>query len=210
MAMDINDMKDVFLFREHETADKMLKYIKEELKVKDADKWNYIGYDIISVPHKEYERVLLEGKKYAISKDYGMYWLDYYNFRRGPIASIDLGYAKLPEDRLEDEDGRYDRYFWDDDNYTPKSVVSYFSQMHKHFGPEIKKINREYHRGDNAIQITLVTGNIDYEKYRKLLGEFILECGYGPFEEIHPLTFTGEYEKEAFQKVKKENKKELD
>ena len=203
MSINNDEMKDTLLFRDRETAIEMFKFIQEKLAISDANMRNFIGYEIISVNSKEYERVLLEARKYAIEKDYGMFWIDYYDERRSPIASMDIGYGMLPESLLDGEKKRNDRHLWTFEKRRPSILNKYLGLMKKHLGDEIIRIDVEYRGADNALVITSVTKDVDYDKYNKLLAEFIAEYGYGPFTEIHPLTFTGKYVEEPFQFIKK-------
>ena len=201
--MSLDDMKDTFLFNDgHETSQKMLDYIQNVLGITESGRWNYMGYDVVSVDPEEYERVLLEGRKYAIENDLGMWWIDCNNTRRAPIASMDIGFGILPETLLEGEPVGNDRHIWDIPDANPPIIVDYFAKMQEYFGKEIIRVDKKYW-SDNGMTITPVTKDIDFEKYQNLLAEFIIEHGTGPFTEIHPLTFTGKYIEEPFQKVKK-------
>ena len=66
---------------------------------------------------------------------------------------------------------------------------------------EVDKIVIKYYGGDRAVAISVISP--DYEKYSELLKDFVDEYGYGPFAEIHPLTYTGEYVKEPMLTRKK-------
>ena len=201
--MSLDDMKDTFLLSGgHDISYEMLDYIQNTLGITESGLWNFIGYDVICVDPKEYERVLLAGKKYAIEKDYGMWWVNKYNERRSPIASMDIGIGLLPETMLEGEIRYNDRESWVYEEYTPAVVNDYLKLMQEYLGEEIIRISKDYIPKDNALRITSVTSDIDYKKYKSLLEKFIYENGYGPFTEIHPLTFTGGYVKKPFQ-VKK-------
>ena len=202
--MDTNKMKSTFLFNEHETPEKMLEFIRNDLGVTEADIWNYIGYDIIIVPYQDYEHVLIEGKKYARQKNWGMWWVDHYNDRRGPVASIDIAYGLLPKNPIPGEekvDYSY-RRFWFDDKYTPPYLQAYLNEMKDYL--KVEKLFRDYHYADDAL--TLAPLSLDYEEILELMKEFINEYGYGPFRKIHPKTITGEFIKEPF-KVKRRGQK---
>lgn len=201
MAMSLNEMKNTFLSGDHERARILLRYIQNELGVPEAGIWDYKGYKVICVPPNEYERILREGKKYAKEKDMGMYWLDYKDVRRSPIASVDIGYGSLPKGLLpgERKEDLSNRRILEIDEYTPKCVLDYFGAMKEHL--KVDSIFRTYNRVDNAIIITPLS--LNYEEQKARLAEFIVENGYGPFETINPLTFTGKYVKEPFQYVKK-------
>ena len=93
--MDINKMKDTFLSRSREPAENMLSYFWDVMGIKDSGIWNCIGYSIVSVDPEEYERVLREGRKYACAEDMGIFWMNCYDDRRSPIASVDIGLGYL-------------------------------------------------------------------------------------------------------------------
>ena len=194
---DIDNMKDVFLSGHKEQTFKMLDYLREELNVSEADYWNYIGYYVISVPHEKYEYALLEGKKFAFQNDFGIYWLNHYNERRSPIASSDLGYGLLPKIV---PGGNDNRRLWSWCNEaTPECILEYLEEMRKFL--KVDEIFRDYNSSDDALTISSLS--LDYEDQSKLFKDFIYEHGYGPFKEIHPLTFTGEYVKEPIYVKKK-------
>lgn len=205
MSMNINDMKDTLCFRDRETAEKMLEFIQKTLNITDSGCWNFIGKEIICVDPKEYERVLLEAKKYAISKDYGMSWINAYNECRDPIASLDIGLGILPKELLEGEKENTDRHIWMDEDDRPMVLKNYLDLMKEYLGEEIIRMKVDYRGADNALRFAIVTKEIDHEKYKKLLAEFIMEHGYGPFEVIHPLTSTGKFVKEPFSLQKDES-----
>lgn len=202
-TMNINDMKDTLLFRDYEIANKMLKFIQNDLGIKESGRWNFIGYEVISVDPKEYERVLLEGRKYAIENDWGMHWVNCDNERRGPIASMDIGYGIITRKPFENEKDVYDRFFWEYyEEDRPQVVREYLDLMKDHLGEQIIRLDITYRRHDDendAFIIKPVTNDIDYEKYKNLLANYISEYGYGPFEEIKPMTFTGKIVEEPFQ-----------
>ena len=198
--MDINKMKNTFLFNEYETPKKMLEFIRNDLGIEEADIWNYIGYDVISVPPKEYERVLIEGKKYARDNDLGMWWVDHYNLRRSPIASVDIAYGMLPRAPIPGEE-KHDysfRGFWSEDKSTPPYLLDYLNEMKAYL--KIEKLFRTYNHADKALTLTPLS--LDYEEQLGLIKEFIYKNGYGPFNKIYPLKVTGELIKEPI-KVKK-------
>ena len=198
-SMAENAMKNVFLSRTRESAEKMFHYIHDDLGI-ESDLYNYLGYMVIEVASQEYERALLEGKKYAIQEDFGMFWIDQYNVRRSPIGSVDIGLGILPGTRLPGETKKayHNRIMMSIDEYTPKIVLDYFKAMEKYLGVEVF---RSYDTGDDAIIIS--PSGIDHEKYSDLLQEFVREYGTGPFDMIYPLTFTGKLVEEPLQKVKK-------
>ena len=195
MALNIEKMKDVFMSGDKETMMKMLNFIKNDLGISESDYWNYIGYYVISVSPKQYKHVLLEGKKFACLNDIGMYWINHYNERRGPIAINDIGYGLLPKKIIPGEEKKefFNKNFWgySDDN-TPKTILEYFDAMRDYL--KVEKIIKTYCFADDALMIS--TLEEDYEKNSSLLKEFVKKYGYGPFEEIHSLSFTGECDKE--------------
>ena len=194
--MSKDNSKDVFMAGYKEPAVKLLNYLKNVLMIPDAFIWNHIGYYVVSVPPQEYERALKAGREYACDNDIGMFWIDKYNERRAPIALSDIGYGLLPSYILDEEywEERYrDRTMWGlSDAFTPKVILEYFNEMKKFM--EVDRIVIKYFGRDRALSISVISP--DYEKYSELLKEFVSEYGYGPFEEIHPLTYTGEYVKE--------------
>lgn len=201
--MDTQKMKDVFLTGGNEQAQKILAYLKN-IGISDLDIWNYIGYYIVSVNPKEYEHALREGKKFACANDWGIYWINYYNERRGPIASSDIGYGILPQTLIpgEEKEQYADRRMWDHyDDHTPKTILEYFEVMKEYLG--VTKIFRTYSIADNAITITPLS--LDYERMSQLFKKFIEKYGYGPFEEVRELTFTGKLEEEPID-VKKNSR----
>ena len=201
--MSKNDSKDVFMAGYKDPAVKMVNYLKGFLMIPDAFIWNYIGYYVVSVPPQEYERALKAGREYACDNDIGMFWIDKYNERRAPITLSDIGYGLLPSGLLEEEcmEERYrDRSMWGlSDAFTPKAILEYIDAMKKFM--EVDRIVIKYYGGDRAVAISVISP--DYEKYSELLKEFVDEYGYGPFAEIHPLTYTGEYVKEPMLTRKK-------
>ena len=195
MAANNEELQNVFLTSDKEIMLLMLKYIREELNIPEADYWNFIGYNVIHVPKDQYEYVLLNGKKYACEKDWGMYWINFYNQRRSPIASYDIGYGLLPKTKIpgEEEPQYKDRSLWGRfEENTPRTILEYFKSMKKFL--KIDKIIKSYIASDDAIRITPV--DQDYEAKSKLFKEFVETYGYGPFREVHPLKFNGEYVKE--------------
>lgn len=191
MTIDINQKKDVFMSGDKKTILYMLDYLKNSLGISEADYWNYIGYYVISVPHEQYELALLNGKNFACQKDMGLYWLNYYNERRSPVASIDVGYGLLPKIVPGEQEKKYvNRNLWDyyDEN-TPKVILEYLNAMKDYL--KVDRIKRDYHSRDDALRISPIT--TDYETKSQLFKEFVENNGTGPFKEIHPLTFTGEY-----------------
>ena len=200
MTMDINDMKDTFLANTHESAEIMLDFIRNDLKIDDSYIWNYIGYDVVSVNPKEYEHVLKEGKKFACKEDFGLWWINHYNERRGPIVSCDIGYCFIQQEPIEGEvNDKKERIFWIDDDYTPKCIVEYLKDLKDYL--KVKELNRDYSSADRALRITPLS--LDYEAQSALFKEFVTKNGYGPFETIHTINFDGSLNKEPILVKKK-------
>ena len=202
MTNDKVKMKDVFLSGDNNNMLLMLDYLKNDLGINEADYWNYIGYYVINVPIDEYKLALLKGKEFAFSKKIGMYWLDHYNVRRGPINSCDIAYGLLPKTLIpgEEKEAFANRNSWGYfDDHTPITILEYFDSM-KNF-LKVDKVIREYHFSDDAL--TISTLDLDYDAKSELFKEFVKKFGYGPFREIHSLTFTGEYVKEPILVKKK-------
>ena len=202
MATNTDEMKDVFMSGYKEKMLFMLDYIKNDLGISEADYWNFIGYYVIHVPKDKYESVLLNGKKFACAEDLSIYWLNYYNERRAPIAACDIGYGLLPKTLIPGEEKQEfaNRDLWGYyDNHTPLTILEYFDSMKDFL--KVDKIIREYHFGDDALTISPL--DLDYETKSILFREFVEKFGYGPFREIHPLTFTVEYVKQPILVKKK-------
>lgn len=196
------DMKNVFMSSSKRDMLYMLDYIKNNLGISEADYWNYIGYYVISVPKDKYESVLLSGKNFACAEDFNICWLNHYDERRGPISACDIGYGLLPKTLIPGEEKKEyaDRNFWGFfDERTPKTILEYFDSMKDFL--KVDKIIREYHFADDALTISPL--DPDYETKSKLFNEFVEKYGYGPFREIHSLTFTGEYVKQPILVKKK-------
>ena len=203
MAMSVDDMKDTFMCGYPENTQKMLAFIQGKLGIKDYAIWNYIGYYVVSVDPKEYEHVLVEGKKFAYQEDLGMYWLNNYNVRRSPIASYDIGFAILPKKLIpgENEEGKSNRSFWETDyeNRTPQVILDYFENMREYL--KVQKIFRTFTSSDeDGLIITPLS--IYYNTEMELLKEFVGKNGYGPFKEIRPMSITGEIQKEPIPILK--------
>ena len=65
----------------------------------------------------------------------------------------------------------------------------------------VEKIFREYSTCENAMTIAPLTQ--DYKEKSELFKKFVEEYGYGPFETIKPLTYTGELVEEPIYVKKK-------
>ena len=194
MSENIEKMKDAFLSGYKENAEAILNYLREEAGIPEAAMWNYIGYEVVSVPPEKYELALREGKKHAVDLNIGMYWLDHYNVRRSPIASSDIGYGILPKLLVpgEEREEYKDRSLWGSyDDRTPQYLLEYFDSMKSFLG--VSKIFRTYNGAEDALTITPLS--LDYEEQNRRLKSFVERYGYGPFETIYSLSFTGELEK---------------
>lgn len=191
--MEDKDMKDVFMSGDPAPIYQLLAYIQNDLGVKEARKWNFIGYPVIDVPKDKYEYVLLHGKDYACQNNLAVCWLDHYNERRGPIDSCDIGYAFLPETKISGEDlSQYkDKTLWGVyRERTPEVIMEYFDAMKNYL--QVDNLYLDTHLGDRAMRIT--AHSTDYDRMIVLLNEFVEKYGYGPFSEIRNLSFTGKLE----------------
>lgn len=202
MTLNNEKTKDVFLSNNKETILLMLDYLKKSLDISEAKIWNFIGYYVIEVPFKDYEKALLNGRKFACEKDIGLYWVNILNIRRGPIAACDIGYAILPNEYIpgEKENGYFDRNLWGSDvEHTPEIILDYFDSMKEYLN--VDKIISKYYASDEALSITTLAS--DFEEKSKLFREFVENNGFGPFKEIYPLSFSGEYNKQPILVKKK-------
>lgn len=190
MSKDRENMKDAFLTSNKRDMLYMLDYLKETAQITEAYYWNYIGYYVIDVPKEQYEYALKEGRRFACAEHFGIYWVDHYNKRRSPIATVDMAYAFLPDTLIPGEENKkcHNRELWIEDEYTPKTILEYFDSMTNYI--KVEKIFREYSVFDKAMTIAPLTQ--EYEEKMELLKKFVEEYGYGPFETIKPLTYTGE------------------
>ncbi|MBR5369946.1 MAG: hypothetical protein IK137_01430 [Bacilli bacterium] len=203
MSKDDN-MKSVFITGEEDVKEDMIEYIQSELGVYDADWYNYCGRYVIEVPKDKYEEVLKAGKEYGVEVGLinCMSWLDYQDEMRYPISSCDIAYGTLPETLLPGEElgenYKIIRRFWCDDEYTPKTLLEYFNAMKKFL--DVGSIERHYHLcEEDGGRMIISPNSLDYEMTMKKFKEFIKTYGYGPFEVIKPLSFTGKLIDEPFQ-----------
>ena len=206
MAMDINEMKEVFLTGEKEKRDFMLDYIRTVLNVSDADWYSYCGYYVISVPPENYEFVLARGKEFAAINNMSMYWLDCDNIRRAPISSCDIGYCVLPDTLIPGEEKKEysNRFYWEYfDDRTPKTILEYLESMRAFLKTD--KIYRTYNGANNFI---ISASGLDYETESELFQEFVQKYGYGPFEKIYSLSFTGKLIKPPILSMKEQLEEE--
>ena len=190
MANDIENKKDVFMSGSKEKTLFMLDYLKNNLSISDADYWNYIGYYVISVPEEAYEYALREGRKFACLEDFGIYWINHYNERRGPIGSVDIAYGLFPTILTPTDKYRFKyRGSWDiDESRMPRDIFNYFEMMRRYL--KVDRLFKTYNHSDDALTLSPLTE--DYDTSSKLLKEFVERYGTGPFEVIHPLSYTGE------------------
>ena len=112
---------------------------------------------------------------------------------------MDMACAVLPDTLLPGEElhNYSERYNWDLDKNTPPYLLEYLASMQRYVCNTgiIRAIKREC----CGNKLYLMPYGIDYDEKKKLLEEFIEKYGYGPFETIYPLTYTGEQEKKPFQ-----------
>ena len=196
MATKIEEMKDVFISSDKKYILYMLDYIKNDLGIPEADYFTYCGKYVICVPKDKYESVLLNGRKFACKEEnFNIFWINHYNERRTEIGACDIGYGRLPKTLIPGEEKKQygDRFFWGCfDDRTPRTILEYLDSMKDYL--KVDKIIREYNRVDDALTISPLSP--DYEEKSKLFREFVEKYGYGPFKDIHSLTFTGEYVKQ--------------
>lgn len=191
--MDINDMKDVFIYTDKKDALKMLKFIKKVLEIEDADWWYYIGYPVVSVDPARYEEVLQKGKYFATETNLGGRWLDFQNRRMGPIASSAVAYADIPQGPFEKESR--EPFLWNGDEYRPESYKNYLDAMAEYLG--VDKVYLEYNFADYCVHIMPL--DPDHTKMREEIAKFIKKNGYGPFGNIVPLDITGKIDGESYK-----------
>ena len=196
-------MKNVFFMGDDEPRETMLEYIQDLMGISEADWFCYGGRYVIKVPAEKYEEVLRAGKEFAVETGLinRVSWVDHYDEVRYPISSCDIAYEFLPETLLpkEEEHQFKTRELWCSDMYTPPYLLEYFDTM-KNF-LDVDSINRHYKFSENALIIA--PNSLDYEEQMKKFKQFVEKYGCGPFDRIHPLTFTGEYESVPFQLTKK-------
>ena len=112
---------------------------------------------------------------------------------------MEMACAVLPDTLLPGEEmpNYSERYNWDLDKNTPPYLLEYLASMRKYVcnNGTIRAIKREC----SGNYMHLMPYGIDYDEKRKLLEEFIEKYGYGPFETIYPLKYTGEKEETPFQ-----------
>lgn len=197
-ALEQEKPKCVFISASPESIDKMYHYLKGDLLIAETEKDNFIGYGRIFVPKRTYEWALRNGRNYACSEKFGIDWVNY-NGSRNPSAIMEMACAVLPDTLLPGEEmpNYSERYNWDLDKNTPPYLLEYLASMRKYVcnNGTIRAIKREC----SGNYMHLMPYGIDYDEKRKLLEEFIEKYGYGPFETIYPLKYTGEKEETPFQ-----------
>ena len=198
MAMDINDMKDVFMFADRESAPKMLDFIQNDLNIKESGEWNYIGYDVVSVDPDKYEYVLREGKRFALENGISAWWLDCRTSRRWPVNSVDIGWAVLSDNisiSVDEAERIGNKEFWDMDEHAPQVLIDYCNNMKEYLHVHFIKRTRAW-EDENKMAFVLSAGTLDFEGSQELLREYIRKYGLGPFDKIETLTYTGDFTNE--------------
>ncbi len=196
-------MKKVFITKDIATRDKLIEYIYDSLGIKEVNWSDYKNQYAIKTSQETYEEVLKNGKQFACEKGliYYLYWVNYYDELRSPVSSCDIAYGYLPKILLpkEEQDQFKNRSQWCSDKYTPPYLLEYFEAMEEFLG--VDTINRTYKDGEDALIIA--PNDTQYEEQMQKFKQFIEKYGYGPFDRIHPLTFTGKQIDEPFQYTKK-------
>lgn len=187
------ELKSAFLVGIDST--KLMKdFLTKEMKIEVVKEWSYVGRKVIDVPKKDYERVLLEGQKYAISENISsVHWINQYN------EAIECGYLQLAYAILRRK--RKGDILWCLDKFLSDDVREYVTKMRESLEVDIKQ---SYCGADRAL--TLMLQGLDYPKQLAKMKEFIIREGTGPFARIIPMTLTGEVEKKesfSFIKLKK-------
>lgn len=195
----LEELKCIFITSNEESANRMFHYLKGDLLIAETEKDNFIGYEKIYVPKHTYEWALKKGRNYAYSEGLKVDWANY-NSEMRPLLAVDIGYGVLPETLLprEDEKKYSGRNGWRYDEFTPPYLLEYFKAMQRFFNND--KIERSY-CDSHFMRIT--AQGLNYDEKIRLLQEFIQTYGYGPFEEIYPISYIGEKMEKPFSKVKK-------
>lgn len=165
----------------------MKKFLTKDLQIEITREWKCADRNVIDVPRKDYERVLLEGQKYAVEENLSyVYWINQYN------EAIRCGYLQLAYGILRRQ--RKGNPLWCLDKYLPEDIMEYLRKMRDALGTDVE---HSYHDVDRALCFTIQS--LDYQEQLKLMRDFIVKEGAGPFSRIIPLTYTGEkQEKESF------------
>jgi hypothetical protein len=195
MGMDKQDMQDVFML-ETKTKDEVLRYIQDVLKI-EADSYKYIGKEVICVDPSQYIEVLKRCKEFILNnKIKDVNWLDYKG-RAYPALSSIIAYASLPKHKIvgENKPGFTDRLLWSFDEYTPRYLMEYLEAMKEYL--KVEQIIRDYIDYQNEMIISSLS--IEHKEQMKLIGEFIKEYGYGPFDKIYPSSYIGKKVDEPFK-----------
>lgn len=180
------ELKSTFIIR-GDSVRLIKKFLTNELQIECIREWKCAEGNVIDVPKEDYERALLEGQKYAVEENLSyVYWINQYN------EAIRCGYLQLAYAILRRQ--RKGNPLWCLDKYLPEDVVEYLGKMRRTLGVEVE---HSYHGEDRALCFT--PQSLDYRELLKLMEDFIVKEGTGPFSRIIPLTFTGEkLEKESF------------
>lgn len=171
----------------------MKNFLKEEMKIEIVRDWPSVGRNVLDVPKEDYERVLLEGQKYALSKNIFVHWINQYG------EAVECGYLELAYAILRRR--RKGTKLWCVDKFLPEDVMKYLTKMREFLGVDVKQ---SYNGIDRAL--CFMPQGLDYQKQLEAMKEFIIKEGTGPFARIIPMTFTGEVQKKesfSFIKVKK-------
>lgn len=184
------ELKSAFIIGSSESTKLMRNFLTTEMKIEIIQEWSYCGRDVIDVPKEDYERVLLEGQKYAIDKNLSyVSWLNHYN------ELVSCGYLQLAYAILNRNDEGY--FHWCIDEYLPKDILEYLKKMRKALGVHV---HQSYNRVDNAL--CLQPRSLDYQKQLELMNAFVEKEGIGPFDIIRPMTFTGKLQNEESFPIK--------
>ncbi|MCI8544861.1 MAG: hypothetical protein HFH09_01360 [Bacilli bacterium] len=187
------ELKSAFIIGKESTT-LMKNFLTKQLEIRILREWQCCERDVIDVPAKEYERVLLEGQKYVVEQNLqAVCWINQYG------EAIECGYLELAYAILRRQ--RKGNALWCLDKYLPDDVKEYLRKMSVALGVDVGHF---YNETDRAL--CLAPQSLDYQEQLKLMKEFIVKEGTGPFSRIIPLTFTGKkQEKESFflMKVKK-------
>lgn len=184
------ELKPAFLVGIDDTR-LMKDFLEKELKIEVVQERKYAVRNVLDVPKEDYKKALLEGQKYAALQNLSyVYWINQYN------EAVRCGYLQLAYAILRRQ--RKGNPLWCIDKYLPEDIMEYLQKMREALGVDVE---HSYHEADRALCFT--PQSLDYKEQLKLMKEFIVREGTGPFSRIIPLTFTGEkQEKESFFLIK--------
>lgn len=101
---------------------------------------------------------------------------------------------------MEGENYKNNRRLWKlDDKFVPEIITKYLKQLKEYLNIDktfIQCLPNNSEDFDNTDILIISIPGLDYKTQSKLFKEFVKENGNGPFIEIHPSTFTGEYVEE--------------